>query len=128
MRALAIVAVVAAGFAASLPSLAPAAELELPQDRCARGQAWNGYRCEWVRPRVSEAPRVYEAPPAYVAREVEVYEEPPVYVARRYYVAPPVYVAPIYRPPVVVRYYSGPRYGWRHGGPHHGGRHYAWRR
>jgi hypothetical protein len=122
MRALAIVALAAAGFVASLPTLASAAELELPQDRCDRGQAWNGYRCEWVRPRVSEAPRVYEAPPAYVAREVEVYEEP-VYVARPYYVAPPVYVAPIYRPPVVVRYYSGPRYAWRDGG-----RHYAWRR
>ena len=105
MRALAIVAVAAAGFAVSVPTLASAAELEVP-----------------IRPRVSEAPPVYEAPPAYVAREVEVYEEP-VYVARPYYIAPPVYVAPIYRPPVVVRYYAGPRYGWGYGG-----RHYAWRR
>jgi hypothetical protein len=123
MRALAIVAVAAAGFAASVPTLAPAAELEVPQDRCARGQAWNGYRCEWIRPRVSEAPPVYAAPPAYVEREVEVYEEP-VYVARPYYVAPPVYVGPIYRPPV-VRHYAGPRYGHGWG---YGGRHYAWRR
>jgi hypothetical protein len=128
MRVLAIVA--AAGFAVLVPTLASAAELEVPQDRCARGQAWNGSRCEWIRPRVSEAPRVYEAPPAYVEREVEVYEEP-VYVARPYYVAPPVYVGPIYRPPVFA-YYAGPRYGygWGHGGSwgHGGGRHFAWRR
>jgi hypothetical protein len=121
MRALAVLAVAAAGFAASLPGVASAAELELPQDRCARGQVWNGYRCEWARPQVSEAPRVYEAPPAYVP-EVEVYEEP-VYVARPVYVAPPVYVGPVYRPPV-VRYYAGPRYVWGYGGRNH----YAWRR
>jgi len=117
MRALAIVAVAAAGFAVSIPTLASAAELDVPQDRCDRGQAWNGYRCEWIRPRVSEAP------PAYVEREVDVYEEP-VYVARPYYVAPSVYVGPIYRPPV-VRYYAGPRWGYGWG---YGGRHYAWRR
>jgi hypothetical protein len=120
MRALAVLAI-AAGFAASVPTIVSAAELEVPQDRCARGQSWNGYRCEWIRPRVSEAPPVYAAPPAYVEREVEVYEEP-VYVARPYYVPPAVYVGPIYRPPV-VRYYAGPRYVWGHGRAH-----YAWRR
>ena len=123
MRALAVVVMAAAGFAAMAPNLVSAAELDLG-DGCARGQVWNGYRCEWARPRVSEAPPayeeapVYEQAPVYRAPEVyaaaPVYVAPPVYVARPAYVAPPVYVAPVYRAPV-VRYYAGPRYVWGYG-------------
>ena len=117
MRALAVVVMAAAGFAAMAPNLVSAAELDLG-DGCARGQVWNGYRCEWARPRVSEAPPVYEQAPVYQAPEVyaaaPVYVAPPVYVARPAYVAPPVYVGPVYRAPV-VRYYAGPRYVWGYG-------------
>jgi hypothetical protein len=109
MRALAVL-MVAAGLAAAVP-MASAAELDVGEG-CARGQVWTGYRCEWARPRVSEAPPAYEAAPVYEAEEI--YEAPPVYVARPYYVAPPVYVAPIYRAPV-VRYYAGPRYVYHYG-------------
>jgi hypothetical protein len=123
MRALAVLMVAAAGFAAAVPTMASAAELEVGEG-CARGQVWNGYRCEWPRPRVSEAPPVYQAPPVYEAEAI--YEEPPVVVARPYYVAPPVYVAPIYRAPV-VRYYAGPRYVYGYGRHHYQHRGH-WRR
>jgi hypothetical protein len=111
MRACAILVVAAAGFAAFLPTAGSAAEIDVPAAGCARGQAWNGYRCEWVRPPVADARPVYRAPPEYV--EDEVYEEP-AYVARPVYVAPPLYVARVYRPPV-YRYYAGPRYAWGYG-------------
>jgi hypothetical protein len=120
MRGLAILAA-AAGLAALVPTVAPAAELDLPRDGCERGQVWNGYRCEWARPRMSEAPPVYrEAPPVY--ESYAEYDEAPVYFARPAYVGPPVYVAPFYRAPV-VSYYAGRRYVWSHG--HH--RHHRWR-
>ena len=123
MRALAVLAVAAAGFAAFVPNVASAAELDVPREGCERGQVWSGYRCEWARPQFSEAPSVYRAPPVY--ESYAEYEEAPVYVAPRVYVAPPLYVAPIYRAPV-VRYYAGPRYVWGHG--HHGHhRHHRWR-
>jgi hypothetical protein len=120
MRALAVLAVAAAGFTAFIPNVASAAELDVPREGCERGQVWNGYRCEWARPQFSEAPPVYRAPPVY--ESYAEYEEAPVYVAPRVYVAPPLYVAPIYRAPV-VRYYAGPRYVGSHG--HH--RHHRWR-
>ena len=93
MRGLAILAAAAAGLAALVPTVAPAAELDLPRDGCERGQVWNGYRCEWARPRVSEAPPVYrearpvyrEAPPDY--ESYAEYEQAPVYFARPAYVA-----------------------------------------
>ena len=126
MRALAVLAVAAA---ALVPAVAPAAEMDLPQDGCQRGQVWNGYRCEWARPRLSEAPPAYEAPPVYEAPPI--YAAPPVYVAPPVYLAPPVYVARYYRPPV-VRYYAGPRYVWGYGqrrySSHSYGHYDRWRR
>ena len=125
MRAVAILAVAAAGFAAFVPNVASAAELDLPREGCERGQVWNGYRCEWARPRVSEAAPVYRAAPVY--ESYATYEVAPVYIAPPIYVARPVYVAPIYRAPV-VRYYAGPRYVWSHGPRGHGHhRHHRWR-
>ena len=76
MRAVAILAVAAAGFAALVSNVAVAAELDLPREGCERGQVWNGYRCEWARPRVSEAAPVYRGAPVY--ESYAAYEVAPV--------------------------------------------------
>ena len=125
MRAVAILAVAAAGLAAFVPNVASAAELDLPREGCERGQLWNGYRCEWARPRVSEAP-VYRGAPVY--ESYAAYEVAPVYAAPPVYIAPPIYLEPIYRAPV-VRYYGWPRYVWGHGNQGHHGHHrqHRWR-
>jgi hypothetical protein len=108
MRGLVVAILAAAGFAASFPNVAVAADAAVPRG-CGPGTVWDGYECVAAAPqvrRVEPAPEFYEEEPVYEAPPVyarEVYVAPPVYAAA------PVYVVPRYRPPV-VRYYAGPRY------------------
>jgi len=129
MRAIAVVTLTAAGLAA-LVTTASAAELGQPYEGCARGQHWNGTRCEWAQPPAAQVRPYYQAPQAYVEEEDDyVAEAPPVYVAPQVYSYS--YAVPYYRPPVYGYYaYSRPRYSWGYGGYAYaggwGGRHH-WR-
>lgn len=110
MRAFAVLTLVAAGLAA-LVTAAPAAELDMPNAGCARGQIWDGYRCQWARPPVADARPAYRAPQVYEDDDEDEYvaEAPPVYAAPRVY----SYAVPYYTPPAYGYYaYARPHYGW----------------
>ncbi len=122
MPGLVVAILAAAGFAASFPNVAAAADAALPARSCGPGAVWDGYECVTAAPPVRRVEATYAAPEIYEAEPI--YEAPPVYVAQEVYVAPPVYVVPRYRPPV-VRYYAGPHYA---AGYRHHRRDYVWRR
>ena len=122
MRALAVVALAAASVAVFLPKSSVAAELDAPRVACARGQIWDGYRCQWANPPAQVQPNYrYSQAPVYEDDDDDyVAEAPPVYAAPSYY----AYATPYYYRPPVVSYYGGPRYVYRYGGGH---RHHRWR-
>ena len=129
MRAIAVLTLTAAGLAA-LVTTASAAELGQPYEGCARGQQWNGTRCEWAQPPVAQARPYYQAPQAYEQDDEDEYvaEAPPVYAAPQVYSYS--YAVPYYRSPVVSYYaYARPRYSWGYGSYAYGGwgGHHHWR-